>query len=112
VFAWAKRTLQMPKDLESRLETAMPGNHLLTVLPFFSGERTPYWRADLRAAITGMSFSTDSFDILRANLEAVALGFSQIYHLLSNKSDGIAPPTELIASGGALLRSPGWTQMM
>jgi gluconokinase len=113
VFAWAKRTLQMPKDLESRLETAMPGTHMLTVLPFFSGERTPYWRADLRAAITGMSFSTDSFDILRASLEAVALGFSQIYRLLSNnQAGGIAPPAEVIASGGALLRSPGWTQMM
>ncbi len=59
VFAWAKRTLQLPKDQEARLEAAVPGSHLLTVLPFFSGERTPYWRGDLRAAITGLSFSTE-----------------------------------------------------
>jgi len=59
VFAWAKRTLQLPKDQEARLESAEPGSHLLTVLPYFSGERTPYWRADLRAAITGhLVFST------------------------------------------------------
>ena len=109
VFAWAKRTLQLPKDQEARLETAEPGSHRLTVLPFFSGERTPYWRADLRAAITGLSFSTDAFDIMRAGLEAVALGFSEIYRLLTERWDA---HHEVIASGGALLRSPGWTQMM
>lgn len=109
VFAWAKRTLQLPQDQEARLEAAEPGSHRLTVLPFFSGERTPYWRADLRAAITGLSFSTDAFDIERACLEAVALGFSEIYNLLSGRPD---PPANVIASGGALLRSPAWTQMM
>ncbi len=109
VFAWAKRTLQLPKDQEARLEAAEPGSHKLTFLPFFSGERTPYWRADLRAAIAGLSFSTDAFDILRAGLEAVALGFAEIYKLLAA---GWGTPAEVIASGGALLRSPGWTQMM
>ncbi|MEI9815256.1 MAG: gluconokinase [Acidobacteriota bacterium] len=109
VFAWAKRTLQLPKDQEARLETAVPGSHLLTVLPFFSGERTPYWRGDLRAAITGLSFDTNAFEILRASLEAVALGFSEIYDLLA-RQPGSAH--EVIASGGALLKSPGWTQMM
>jgi gluconokinase len=108
VFAWAKRTLQLPKDQEARLETAVPGSHLLTVLPFFSGERTPYWRGDLRAAITGLSFSTEPFDILRASLEAVSLGFSEIYRLLEPH----ASSPEVVASGGALLKSPGWTQMM
>jgi len=86
----------------------VPGSHSLTVLPFFSGERTPYWRGDLRAAITGLSFSTEPFDILRAGLEAVSLGFADIYRLLAEGGS----PVEIVASGGALLRSPGWTQMM
>lgn len=109
VFAWSKRTLLLPQETEARLEAAVPGSHRLTVLPFFSGERTPYWRGDLRAAITGLSFSTEPFDILRASLEAVALGFSEIHTLLAAET-----PAEggVIASGGALLRSPGWTQMM
>jgi gluconokinase len=109
VFAWAKRTLQVPKDMEARLENAEPGTHRLTMLPFFSGERTPYWRADLRAAITGLSFSTEPFDILRAALEATALGFREIHSLLVSQWK---EPAEVIASGGALLRSPGFTQMM
>jgi gluconokinase len=109
VFAWMKRTLVLPKDLEARLETAVPGAHGLTLLPFFSGERSPYWRSDLRAAITGLSFSTEPFDILRAALESVALRFREIYVTLSNY---LGEPLEVIASGGALLHSPAWTQMM
>ena len=109
VYAWMKRTLQLPKDLEARLEGATPGTHGLTLLPFFSGERSPYWRADLRAAITGMSFATDPFDILRAALESVALRFREIYQILAKH---LGAPAEVIASGGALLNSPAWTQMM
>jgi gluconokinase len=109
VYAWMKRNLALPKDVEARLETARPGTHGLTMLPFFSGERTPYWRADLRASITGLSASTDAFDILRASLESIALRFREIYCLLAARWGA---PTEIIASGGALLHSPGWTQMM
>jgi len=89
--------------------TAAPGTHGLTMLPFFSGERTPYWRADLRAAITGLSASTDAFDILRAALESIALRFREIYCLLAKPWGA---PAEVIASGGALLHSPAWTQMI
>jgi gluconokinase len=109
VYAWMKRTLQLPKDLEARLESAEPGTHGLTLLPFFSGERSPYWRADLRAAITGMSLATEPFDIVRAAMESVALRFREIYALLSGR---LGKPDEVIASGGALLHSPAWTQMM
>jgi gluconokinase len=109
VYAWMKRNLALPKDVEARLETASPGTHGLTMLPFFSGERTPYWRADLRAAITGLSASTDAFDILRAALESIALRFREIYCLLAGSWGA---PTEVIASGGALLHSPAWIQMM
>jgi len=109
VYAWCKRTLALPKDIEARLEKAMPGTHGLSFMPFFSGERTPYWRGDLRAAISGMTYATESMDVFRAAMESVALGFRQSYNLLSA---ALGEPAEIIASGGALLRSPGWTQMM
>jgi len=56
-----------------------------------------------------MSFATEPFDILRAALESVALRFREIYDLLSGH---LGRPAEVIASGGALLHSPSWTQMM
>jgi gluconokinase len=109
VYAWMKRTLALPKDVEARLDSAGPGTHGLKMLPFFSGERTPYWRADLRASITGLSASTDAFDIAHAALESIALRFREIYSLLAGSWGA---PEEVIASGEALLHSPAWTQMM
>lgn len=109
VYAWLKRTLAFPKDVEARLEAATPGAHGLIVLPFLAGERSPYWRADLRGAIAGLSLSTEPFDILHASLESISLRFREIYNLLVQK---VGVPAEVIASGGALLRSPGWTQIM
>jgi gluconokinase len=109
VYAWMKRTLALPKDLESKLESTAPGGHGLTVLPFFSGERSPHWRGDVRGAIAGIRLATEPFDIFRASLESVALGFREIYQILIQS---LGVPTEVFASGGALLHSPAWTQMM
>jgi len=111
VFAWMQRTLDLATgpELENQLADIEPGSHGLTVLPFFAGERAPYWRADLRATITGMSLATRPVDILRASLESVALRFRQIYRMMIAKT---GEPAEVMASGGALLRSHQWTQMM
>lgn len=112
VYAWLKRTLAMPKNLEARLDAAEPGGHGLTVLPFLAGERSPYWRADLRGAITGLTFSTEPFDILHASLESIALRFREIYGALAPATGTPEQSIEVIASGGALLHSPAWTQIM
>jgi gluconokinase len=111
VFAWMRRTLLLPpeEDLEAIVAAMPPGAHGLTVLPFFAGERSPYWRADLRGVLFGLGLATRPEEILRAALESVALRFRQIYQILSA---AIGEPGEVVASGGALLRSPAWTQMM
>ena len=110
VYAWLKRTLAMPKDVEARLEAAEPGGHGLTVLPFLAGERSPYWRADLRGAITGLSLATEPFDILHARARIGGAALSR--NLQRPRPRPLAAPAEVIASGGALLHSPAWTQMM
>ena len=109
VFGWATRTLNLPLNAEEEMIKRQPGSHGLTVLPFFSGERSPYWRSDLRAMITGISLSTTPVEILQAMLESVALRFKQIYELLKQSC---GEPAEVIASGGALMNSPVWLQMM
>jgi len=111
VFAWMRRTLQLPDDaaLEAELSEMTPGAHQLTLLPLFAGERSTGWRADARAAIAGMSLHTRPVEIVRAALESVSLRFRQIYELIS---DRIGEPREVIASGAALLKSPAWAQMM
>jgi len=113
VFAWMKRTLAFGAasndEIEKQLAAIAPGSHGLTVLPLFAGERSMGWRADARAAITGMGLTTGPIEILRASLESVALRFRNIYDVMSRV---LGAPKEVVASGGALLHSPAWTQMM
>src|SRR5260370_21137305 len=111
VHAGMKRNLALGDDAatEQALASRKPGEHGLVVLPFFAGERSPYWRADLRGVITGLNLATQSIDILHAALESVALRFAEIYGLMR---DSIGEPAHVVASGGALLHSPAWTQMM
>ncbi len=111
VYAWMKQTLELPPDeeIEQELIRMEPGAHGLTVLPLFAGERSTKWRGDARAAITGMSMATRPVDILRASLEAVALRFRNIYDIMVNR---LGSPAEVVATGGALLHSTAWTQMM
>jgi gluconokinase len=111
VYAWMKRTLALPpeEELEEQLAAILPGSHGLTVLPLLAGERSPHWRADARAVVAGVQTSTRPIEILRAALESVALRFRVIYELMSAQ---LGPPREVVASGGALLHSAVWTQMM
>jgi len=111
VFAWMKRTLQLPGDaeIEKQLAAMKPGLHGLTVLPLFAGERSTEWRTDTRAAITGLGSSTKPMEILHAALESVALRFRNVYEIMEAS---FGAPKDLIGSGGALLGSAVWTQMM
>jgi gluconokinase len=111
VYAWMRRTLALPSEAESEaaLEKSTPGSHGLELLPFFAGERSPYWRADLRAAITGMNLSTRAIDILQAGLESVSLRFREIFTLMTGS---LGEPRHVIESGGGLLKSRAWSQMM
>lgn len=112
VFSWVTQRLkQIPRGeaLEQALAAAEPGSHDLTILPLFAGERSTGWRAEARATFDGMSLATTPMDILRASLEAVALRFRQIYDILELR---VGRPTEVVATGAALSRSPAWVQMM
>lgn len=109
VYAWLQRTLALPDDCEARLKAASPGAHGVAFLPFLAGERSPYWRADLRGALTGLSLATQPFDILHAALESIALRFRAIHEMLTA---GFPAPAAVVASGSALLNSPAWIQIM
>ena len=88
-----------------------PDAHGLTVLPFLMGERSPGWRGDARGAIVGLSGHTQPLEIVRAGLEAVAYRFALIYRGLCQRLPANAA-RRVIATGGALLRSPTWMQIL
>ncbi|MCO5225330.1 MAG: FGGY family carbohydrate kinase [Thermomicrobiales bacterium] len=86
-----------------------PDSHGLTVLPFFAGERAPSWRDNLGGTITGMSLDTSAFSIYRALLEATGHRFTQVYDDLRQFAD---EQHTIMTSGGALLQSPQWCQIV
>ncbi len=110
VYTWMQQTLQLgpAEQVEQRLAAMPPDAHGLTVLPFLAGERSPGWAGDARAAIIGISQSSQPLDILRASLEAVAYRFALIAAGICSRPDC---SHRFIASGGGLLRSPAWMQI-
>ncbi|MCB0123101.1 MAG: gluconokinase, partial [Caldilineaceae bacterium] len=112
LYAWLRETLQLPPSdqLEKALSEREPAGHGLTVLPFVAGERAPGWKGSARASLVGFTLNTRPIDIVQAALEAVAYRFAIIYDRI--KPHLGAGNQQIIASGGGLLRSPAWLQIM
>jgi gluconokinase len=109
LFAWMGDTLRLEPEVEQALAAMRPDSHGLTVLPFLAGERSPGWAENAHATITGLNLSTTPLDILRAGLEAIALRFGLVYQLVNQ---AVPQAREVIASGGAILASPVWMQII
>ncbi len=111
VLTWLKAILHLPgpADLELALATMEPDAHGLTVLPFLAGERSSGWASDARATIHGLSLATTPPEILRAGLEAVAYRLALVFNLLR---PWFAGDCQVVVSGGALLNSAIWLQIM
>jgi len=106
-----KATLNLAShpSLEDALAGMEPDSHGLTVLPFLAGERAPGWAGHARATIHGLSLATTPLDILRAGMEAVGYRVALVFDLLRPM---IPSDPQVVASGGALLHSPAWLQVV
>jgi gluconokinase len=97
------------KKLERAVATMPPDGHRLIVLPFWAGERSPNWRGEARAVIAGLSLGTQPADMLRAAMEAITY---QLVTVASAMQRAVPRPQSVIATGGQLIHSPAWTQML
>lgn len=104
----ALKTGDDPSALQQQLAAFEPDAHGLTVLPFWSGERSTGWLAEARGAILGLRQQTTTTEIIRAALEAIAYRFA----LIATALDEIAPGAKVIATGNALRSSPVWLQII
>jgi gluconokinase len=102
LYAWLERTLA---PAEGSLAARDPSDHGLTFLPFLGGERSTGWNPDAKGAISGLTFATTPRDLRQAALEGVAFRFAAIADLLP----GVR---EVVATGGGLLHSEDWIQLM
>ncbi len=112
LFAWLKNTLNLnlsDKALEIALSKIKADSHGLTLLPFFSGERSLGWNDNAKGAIVGLQLATKPIEILRAALEAVAYQFFLIYQELIKILD---KPKIIVATGGGLYNSKVWGKII
>jgi gluconokinase len=112
VLAWCRRSLAVPAadgELDAAVNRLGPGAGGLTALPFLAGERSPGWRAEARAALTGLALATGPVEITRSLLEAVACRLALVYEQLAPLA---IPGHSVVASGGALTRFPSWAGMI
>lgn len=102
---WIRRTFRLGTRDEKAVAAMEPDSGGLTFLPFLAGERSPGWALDAHGMLAGLRLHTRPGHVLRAGMEAVACRFALIRELLTGVRG-------VVASGGALLNSPAWMQIL
>jgi glycerol kinase len=76
-------------------------------VPAFTGLGAPYWRADARGAIVGLTRGTTVAHIARAALESIAFQSAALLQAMSRDAvaAGGAPVAELRVDGGACVNN-------
>jgi gluconokinase len=105
VFSLLLDEVPKPKRFDRAVKLAAevaPGADGLVVLPFFGGERAPYWNSALRGAFDGLDLAHDRRTILRAAFESVVFGVYSVYDVVRELS---GDADRLLLSGG-LTKAP------
>ncbi len=98
---WLRDQLQIIDSSEETQELAesVENNSGVYLVPAFAGLSAPYWSADARAAIVGMTAHATRAHVVRAALESIAYQVRDVLAMM-NEQTGVA--TRLIhADGGA-----------
>lgn len=111
VARWISDRLYPGKPIEEVLPLAAdvpPGANGLLFLPLLSGERAPFWDAEAKGVMFGLTLAHVESDMLRAAMEGVLFQITAIVSLMKQAG---GKPKEVRASGG-FARSTLWCQMM
>lgn len=86
-------------DETAALARSVPDTGGVHLVPAFVGLGSPYWEAEARGTITGLTRGTGRAHLVRAALEAMAFGSADLLHAME-EADGLEP-SELRVDGGA-----------
>ncbi|MEJ5377908.1 MAG: gluconokinase [bacterium] len=89
-------------------QKAEPGAGGVLCLPFFAGERSPYFNPNARAVFLGLTLEHGLSQLSRALIEGIGYRFRSIKQVLSELGIGVE---EAMASGG-FTKSRFWLQVM
>lgn len=110
VLWWMARLFNQDLDslIQGGLTAALSGRSLPLCLPYWHGERSPWWREDLRGAWLGLNPTHGPDDLAGAALLAIAASYQTGLHALK----AVGAPTEEIRGGSGLLDQEGMAQWM
>ncbi|HBX44334.1 FGGY-family carbohydrate kinase [Limibacterium fermenti] len=91
------KLIDSPDQIEE-LASKVEDTQGVYLVPAFAGLGAPWWRADAKAAILGMTLKTEKNIVLRAALESIAYQIKDLVSLMSDKA-GISL-RELRVDGG------------
>lgn len=80
----------------------------LICLPFFTGERSPYWNQNARGVLFGLTLQHDARHISRALIEGVAFRLKSIYDVINE----IGEDVQQIRTSGGFTKSVLWLQIV
>ena len=101
VVQWLRdglRAFDTSADVQA-LAQSVPDSGGVVLVPAFTGLGAPYWQADARGAMVGLSRGTTMAHIARAALDSIA--FQSTALLQAMNRDAATPVTELRVDGGA-----------
>ena len=94
--------IRQSSDIEA-LAAQVPDAAGVVLVPAFTGLGAPYWEADARASITGLTRGSTAAHIARAALESIALQSAALLQAMNADAlaAGAQPVRELRVDGGA-----------
>ena len=105
VVQWLRdglRAFDNSADVQALAES-VPDSGGVVLVPAFTGLGAPYWQADARGAMVGLSRGTTMAHIARAALESIA--FQSTALLQAMNRDAAEPVKELRVDGGACVNN-------
>lgn len=105
VVQWLRDGLGLIRDSREveALAASVPDSGGVVVVPAFTGLGAPYWRADARGAILGLTRGSTRAHIARAAVEAIAYQSAALLQAMQADAQAMGAPalTELRVDGGA-----------
>jgi glycerol kinase len=101
VVQWLRDALGLVKkaaEVEA-LAASVPDSGGVVLVPAFTGLGAPYWDANARGTLLGLSRGSTGAHIARAALESIAMQSADLVEAMTR--DGAAPLHELRVDGGA-----------
>lgn len=97
-----------PYDLMTLKASKIPaGAEGLLLLPFFTGERAPYWNSELRGMFFGLSLNHSRSHMIRASMEGICFSLNCVLSALKDFGQ-----VKDIRVSGSFTKSPLWLQIM